>query len=85
MVPKDGGKIGASRKWGRGRHGEGTPRRTILANKMCTCLPIVRGEVHLGQGKLGIIVDGELAHPAVPYPKYVAVGICKGFCLGAGH
>ena len=38
------------------------------------------------QGRSGsIIVDRELVCPVVPHPKYVALGICLGFCLGMGH
>ena len=32
-----------------------------------------------------ITVDGEPTYPTALHPKYVAVGMCKGFCLGKGH
>ena len=33
----------------------------------------------------GITVDGEVACPVEPHPKFVAVGTCQGSYLGMGH
>ena len=30
----------------------------------------------------GITLDGELVYPAAPHPRWVAIGICQGSCLG---
>ena len=62
---------------------EGTPMRIILTNKMCVP-PYTVGSPCETRGKRGIIVDRELPYPAVPHPKYVAVGILPRFLYRDG-
>ena len=83
-------EIGVYMKKGELGGREGTLRRIILINVMCMCPHVQKEGGPSGTGKemwkIGdLTVDGKPASPAITYPKYVASGICQGYCLGEDH